>query len=158
MTPVTSTTAMTSTTDCVSCDRRTALRAAGLVALSGSVLLAGCSAGTSSGTAGQGTGGGSTATGGTATVATSEVEVGGGVIVNQQYVVTQPASGEFKAFSAICTHQGCVVGSVSDGVIICPCHNSHFDLTSGDPVAGPATEPLESVAFTTSGDDIVIGG
>ena len=155
---MTAMTPMTSTTDCVSCDRRTALRAAGLVALSGSALLAGCSAGTSSGTAGQGTGGGGTATGGTATVATSEVSVGGGVIVNQQYVVTQPASGEFKAFSAICTHQGCVVGSVSDGVIICPCHNSHFDLASGDPVAGPATQPLPAVTFTTSGTDIVIGG
>lgn len=150
-------------TDCISCDRRTALRTAGLVALSGSALLAGCSASSSSGTPGQGTGGqgaggGSTTAGGTATVATAEVTVGGGVIVNQQYVVTQPASGEFKAFSAICTHQGCVVGAVSDGVIICPCHNSHFDLASGDPVAGPATEPLPAVAFTTSGDDIVIGG
>ena len=149
---------MTASDYCHSCDRRTALRAAGLVALSGSALLAGCSAQPSSGAAGPGTPGGGSAAAGPASVATSEVTVGGGVIVNEQYVVTQPQDGEFKAFSAICTHQGCVVGSVSDGVIICPCHNSQFDLTTGDPVAGPATDPLPTVAFTTSGSDIVIKG
>lgn len=144
------------TDSCYSCDRRTALRAAGLVALSGSVLLAGCNAQPSGGSGGQGTSGGGNASAGPASVAIAEVAVGGGVIVNQQYVVTQPKDGEFKAFSALCTHQGCVVGSVSDGVIVCPCHNSHFDLTSGDPVAGPATEPLPAVEFTKSDTDILI--
>ena len=153
------------TDSCYSCDRRTALRAAGLVALSGGALLAGCSAqssGSSGGTAGEGTSssgtssGGSTAAAGKTSVATSKVDVGGGVIIDQKYVVTQPKSGEFKAFSAICTHQGCVVGSVSDGVIVCPCHESHFNITNGDPVAGPATQPLPSVAFTKSGGNIVI--
>ena len=47
---------------------------------------------------------------------------------------------------------------VEDGVIVCPCHNSHFDITSGDPVSGPAQEPLPSVEFVTSGDSIVITG
>lgn len=149
---------MTATDYCYSCDRRTAWRAAGLVALSGSALLAGCNAQPSGGTGGQGTSSGGSASAGPASVAIAEVTVGGGVVVDQQYVVTQPKDGEFKAFSAICTHQGCVIGSVSDGVIVCPCHNSHFDLTSGDPVAGPATEPLPAVDFTTSGSDIVIGG
>ncbi|MFT4167305.1 MAG: Rieske (2Fe-2S) protein [Microlunatus sp.] len=147
---------MTASDYCYSCDRRTALRAAGLVALSGSIMLAGCNAQPSGGAGGQSASGGGSATAGPASVAIADVAVGGGVVVNQQYVVTQPTDGEFKAFSAICTHQGCVIGSVSDGVIICPCHNSHFDLTSGDPVAGPATEPLPAVSFTKSGSDIVI--
>ena len=145
------------THSCYSCDRRTALRAAGLVALSGGALLAGCAAQPSGGVTSPDTSGGGSTSAGPASVAIADITVGGGVIVNQQYVVTQPKDGEFKAFSAVCTHQGCVVDSVSDGVIICPCHQSHFDVTSGDPVAGPATEPLPAVEFTKSGSDIVIG-
>ena len=165
------------------CARRTVLRAAGLVALSGgAVALAACSAASSTTTPSAGAPStepsaaessavpspsesaaspsaeaSSKAPAGT-TVAISEVTVGGGLVVDEKYVVTQPKDGEFKAFSAICTHQGCPVGSVEDGVIVCPCHNSHFDITSGDPVSGPAQEPLPAVQFVTSGDTIVITG
>ena len=86
------------------------------------------------------------------------VAVGGGVVVQEKYVVTQPEDGEFRAFSAICTHQGCPVGAVEDGEIVCPCHMSHFDISTGDPVSGPAQEPLPKVDFTTSGDNIIITG
>ncbi len=173
------TTSETPATTC--CGRRTVLRAAGLVALSGgAVALAACSAdsattapsaGASSAepsaaessaaapstSASPSASASSAAPAGTA-VAISEVAVGGGLVVDEKYVVTQPKDGEFKAFSAICTHQGCPVGSVEDGVIVCPCHNSHFDITSGDPVSGPAQEPLPAVDFVTSGDSIVITG
>ena len=90
------------------------------------------------------------------TVDKADVPVGGGVVVEEKYVVTQPSEGEFMAFSAICTHQGCPVGSVEDGEIVCPCHMSHFAIEDGAPVSGPAEEPLEEVEFTTSGDSIVI--
>ena len=47
---------------------------------------------------------------------TSDIEVGGGTIFPEdQVVITQPSDGEFKCFSAVCTHQGCIVSSVSDG-------------------------------------------
>ena len=88
----------------------------------------------------------------------AEVPVGGGVVVDDKYVVTQPADGEFKAFSAICTHQGCPVGSVEDGEIVCPCHQSHFAIEDATPVSGPAQRPLEAVEFTESGDQIVLPG
>lgn len=166
------------------CGRRTVLRAAGLVALTGgAVALGACSAdssttaptpsATSSSPSAEASSPAaspsesaaespseeatSEAPAGTA-VAISEVAVGGGVVVEEKYVVTQPSAGEFKAFSAICTHQGCPVGSVEDGVIICPCHGSQFDISSGDPVGGPAQEPLATVEFTESGDNIVITG
>ena len=57
--------------------------------------------------------------GGAALGAAADVPVGGGVVFkDEKVVVTQPAKGEFKGFSAICTHQGCPVASVADGVIM----------------------------------------
>jgi Rieske Fe-S protein len=85
---------------------------------------------------------------------TADVPVGSGVIVDE-IVVTQPSAGEFKGFSAICTHQGCVVSKVADGTIDCPCHGSKFNL-DGSVANGPATKPLEPAAVTVQGDSIVL--
>ncbi len=71
-------------------------------------------------------------------------------------VVTQPTAGEFKAFSATCTHQGCAVKSISDGVINCPCHNSNFSISDGSVQSGPATQPLPAVEISVSGDSITL--
>ncbi|MFJ9315874.1 Rieske (2Fe-2S) protein [Pimelobacter simplex] len=88
-------------------------------------------------------------------VATADVPVGGGVIIKDaELVVTQPSAGEFKAFSAICTHQGCLVGSVSDGQIHCPCHGSSFSVSDGASQGGPAQTPLPEVAVTVSGGEV----
>ena len=67
---------------------------------------------------------------------------GGAVFRDEKLVVTQPSKGEFKAFSAVCTHQGCVVAEVTAGQIVCPCHGSHFSIEDGAPVSGPAKAPL----------------
>lgn len=89
-------------------------------------------------------------------VATADVPVGGGVILkDEEIVVTQPAAGEFKAFSAICTHQGCLVSSVSDGKIRCACHGSSFEITDGAVAGGQASSPLPAVAVTVEGDQVV---
>ncbi|HLU74082.1 MAG TPA: Rieske (2Fe-2S) protein [Nonomuraea sp.] len=70
-------------------------------------------------------------------------EIGEGKIFKgQDVVVTQPSEGDFRAFSATCTHQGCAVASVSNGVINCPCHGSQFSIEDGSVVQGPASEPL----------------
>lgn len=89
-------------------------------------------------------------------VAASDVPEGGGVVIQEKYVVTQPTAGQYKAFSAVCTHQGCPVDKVENSEIVCPCHGSHFAIDSGDPVAGPAKEPLAAVEFTKSGDNLVL--
>ncbi|MGW0818224.1 Rieske (2Fe-2S) protein [Streptomyces viridiviolaceus] len=100
-------------------------------------------------------GGGESAAAGAALAATADIPQGGGkVFADQKVVVTQPAAGEFKAFSASCTHQGCAVKSVADGVINCPCHNSNFSITDGSVQSGPATQPLPAVQITVSGDSI----
>lgn len=87
--------------------------------------------------------------------ATADVPVGGGTIFkDQEIVVTQPTEGEFKAFSAVCTHQGCLVSAVQDGTIDCTCHASKFSIEDGSVTSGPAQSPLPAVEVTVDGDQI----
>ena len=149
--------------------RRTALACAGAAC---AAVLAGCSkynsnnggvAGsqpapaTSSSAAPAGSGAGSGAAAGPAALAsTSDIPVGGGkILTDKKIVITQPQSGAFHAFSAVCTHAGCTVGSVSGGTINCPCHGSRFNITNGAVVNGPAASPLPPVSIKVQGNSIV---
>jgi Rieske Fe-S protein len=86
---------------------------------------------------------------------TSDIEVGGGAIfADEKVVVTQPSEGEFKCFTAVCSHQGCLVSSVSDGTINCDCHGSKYSIENGDVEEGPATFALAEEPITVSGDQI----
>ncbi|MFC4010263.1 Rieske (2Fe-2S) protein [Nonomuraea purpurea] len=88
---------------------------------------------------------------------TADIPVGGGTIFkDQKIVVTQPTSGQFKAFSAVCTHNGCTVGSVENGVIVCPCHNSKFGIADGAVTDGPADKPLPAQKIKVDGDQITL--
>jgi Rieske Fe-S protein len=99
--------------------------------------------------------GDSSHTSGEQVTATSDIEVGGGaVFADQEVVVTQPTTGEFKCFTAICSHQGCLVSGVSGGTINCDCHGSKYSIENGDVEQGPATFPLAEVPITVSGDEI----
>jgi Rieske Fe-S protein len=77
----------------------------------------------------------------------SSVPVGGGLnftVDDVPIVVTQVSEGDFKAFSAVCTHQGCLVGC-RDKEIICDCHASIFDPNNGKVLSGPAPTPLPEI-------------
>lgn len=144
--------------------RRTVLRGAGLAggAVVAAAALTACGGGSSgsSGTAG----GGSSASGSTGaasadsgSIAASKVPVGSGVIDDDlKAVVTQPAKGEFKAFSYVCTHRGCPVTQISGDTITCPCHGSEFSTKDGSVKQGPATKPLASKKATVKGARVII--
>ncbi|MEU7577377.1 Rieske (2Fe-2S) protein [Streptomyces sp. NPDC041068] len=89
---------------------------------------------------------------------TSDIPVGGGkVIKDRKVVVTQPESGDFKAFSAVCTHQGCTVSEVADGTINCPCHGSKYRVADASVAGGPAPRPLPPQKITVTGNSITLG-
>lgn len=123
--------------------RRTVLTGVGAGA--GLVVLAACSSPDSEGDATNGDGGDSPVVpAGTDLVAASDVPLGGAVSVTigeAPILVTQPTDGDIRAFSAVCTHQGCPVNP-GDGDLACPCHGSRYDLETAAVLAGPAPRPL----------------
>jgi nitrite reductase/ring-hydroxylating ferredoxin subunit len=153
--------------------RRGMLAGVGLVGLASAITA--CGAGASSSTpaagsaattaggagtaapAGSAAGGGGSAAAASALAATSKIPVGSGMIFpGPQVVVTQPTAGDFKAFSAVCTHMGCIVNQISNGTIDCPCHGSQYSITTGDVVSGPAPRPLPAKQIKVSGDSIFL--
>jgi Rieske Fe-S protein len=126
----------------VALSRRTILvGGAGLV---GAGVLVGCSSSSSEPAASRDAAGDGTL------IDAADVPVGGGVIVGD-VVVVQPTEGEFLAYSAICTHQGCKVNQVGDGAIRCPCHGSVFAVEDGSVRTGPAGAPLPAVSVSVEG-------
>ena len=92
--------------------------------------------------------------GGGGVASAADVPVGGGLILaEQELVITQPTKGEFKGFTAICTHAGCTVTSVTD-TINCPCHGSQFSIEDGSVVGGPAPSALPEVSIKVTDDQI----
>jgi Rieske Fe-S protein len=141
--------------------RRTVIKHAGLAA----AALAGLSACTNYGAptggepspAATSAGGGGTGQAAGLTAKTADIPVGGGTIFTEaQTVITQPAAGEFKAFTSICTHQQCPVAEVADGTINCKCHGSKYSITDGSVVSPPATSPLAAKTVTVSGDEVSV--
>ncbi len=88
-------------------------------------------------------------------MAKTDVAVGGGKI-GSDFVVTQPTAGDFKAFSNVCTHQGCLVNKIANGTIDCPCHRSVYSIKDGSVISGPAPKPLPAKTVPASGANLVI--
>ncbi|GAA2426644.1 Rieske (2Fe-2S) protein [Mycolicibacterium llatzerense] len=134
--------------------RRGVLLGAG--AVGAGVVLAACGGKESGTSAGPSSGGGTTVAASNS-VKAADVPVGGGVVLKEaKVVVTQPKAGEFKAFTAICTHKQCTVSKVADGTIDCPCHGSKFSAVDGSVVDGPADQPLAPKTVTVAGDTLTV--
>jgi Rieske Fe-S protein len=142
--------------------RRVLLRGAAVTGVAAPLLTACASdnGGSGSGAGDSGSGGSKSGSGSAsakAEVAVSDVPVDGGTILaDKQVVVTQPAKDDFKAFSAVCTHQGCTVQTITDGRITCPCHGSQFSIEDGSVVQGPATQPLPAFKASVQGGTVTV--
>ena len=135
--------------------RRGVLIGAG--AVGAGMVLAACGGKEPETASGQAATGESTAKSAPPSVKTADVPVGGGVVLTEaKVVVTQPKAGEFKAFSAVCTHRQCTVSKVADGTIDCPCHGSKFSAVDGSVVTGPADKPLDPKTVTVAGDSLTV--
>jgi nitrite reductase/ring-hydroxylating ferredoxin subunit len=140
----------------------------GFVALGVAVpLLAACGSDDSgSGSAGNGdadtgSSGDSGSAGGTTSSGaigkTTDVPVGSAKIYSgEKVMVSQPTEGEFRAFSAVCTHQQCAITKLDGDEIECTCHFSRFKTADGSVAKGPATKPLEELEVTVTGEDLSV--
>src|SRR5918999_5338286 len=64
--------------------------------------------------------------------------------------------GDLHAFDDVCTHQGCSLaeGELDGTIVECPCHGSQFDVTTGEAVGGPATEPVDVFQLRVDGGQV----
>jgi Rieske Fe-S protein len=75
---------------------------------------------------------------------------------NKPGILVRTATGELKAFSAVCTHLDCIVQYRPETKQIwCACHNGQYNL-NGQNIGGPPPRPLEEFTVNTRGDDIVV--
>jgi len=84
-----------------------------------------------------------------------EIPDGAALVVSDQQIVLVRSGDEVRAFSAQCTHQGCLLSGVRDGLLVCPCHGSSFDPATGDVVSGPARSALAPVSVAVSDGSVV---
>ena len=90
----------------------------------------------------------------------AEIQAAGGIVVpanNQAVILTASQGTQISAFSAICTHLGCVVKWKSAaGYIECPCHDGRFNAQTGAVISGPAPSPLVPREVIIEGDDVYV--
>lgn len=138
--------------------RRVMLLGVGFAGFAGTMTACGSSgssgdSGSSNNSGSSGNMGGSTSALGSA----SSIPVGGGkIFMSQKVVVTQPTAGQYKAFSAVCTHAGCTVNRISGGKIYCPCHGSVYNVSDGSVAHGPAKAPLPGKKVTVQNGQVML--
>ncbi|WP_328298015.1 Rieske (2Fe-2S) protein [Streptomyces sp. NBC_00435] len=135
--------------------RRTVLKGAAAIvgAAGGAVALTACSTETNSGSGSPAVPAEPVELG-----AASEVPVGGAKLFREKKILVSCAeAGQYKAFSAQCTHAGCVLDKIVEGEGNCPCHGSRFDVTTGKVLHGPASSPLPEIPVKAEGGKLVAG-
>jgi Rieske Fe-S protein len=96
--------------------------------------------------------------GGQAIARTSEVAPGSAIKFKDSgspAVLVHLESGDFVAYSAVCTHQQCTV-AYRNGQLACPCHGSVFDpADNGQVVSPPANRPLPQIPVEVRGGEVI---
>lgn len=86
----------------------------------------------------------------------SEVAEGGAKLYrNHNVVVSRGGDGTLKAYNTVCTHAGCPINKLDGTKLICPCHGSEFDVTTGKVLREPAVAPLKPLAVEVENGTMV---
>ncbi|MEU1043043.1 Rieske (2Fe-2S) protein [Streptomyces sp. NPDC005907] len=134
-----------------SASRRTVLRGAAATPVAG-LGLAACSSGDDAGAVPP------TPTASVELGAENEIPKGSAKLYRDHNVVVSHAEdGSLKAYSTICTHAGCPINKLAGTTLMCPCHGSEFDATTGKVLHLPATEPLNELPVEVRNGKIVTG-
>jgi cytochrome b6-f complex iron-sulfur subunit len=100
-------------------------------------------------------------TGPTMVGAVEDFAIGTGKVVpvdNKPVIIVNTSVGGVKAFSAICTHLGCVVDwDKKRGVIHSPCHDGLFNPVTGAVVGGPPPRPLPPYELAIKDGKVYVG-
>jgi Rieske Fe-S protein len=75
-------------------------------------------------------------------------KLGTGVFLFEKFIVVKSGTS-LKVFSNKCTHAGCRINQEIDGQLVCPCHGSRYDASTGKVLQGPAGLPLSTIPFGT---------
>jgi nitrite reductase/ring-hydroxylating ferredoxin subunit len=90
---------------------------------------------------------------------TTDIPIGSGKkfdVEGVQILVTQPRAGEFRGFSAVCTHAGFVMTNMANSEIKCDNHGAVYSADDGSVLSGPAPRALGKVTVTVEGDDVLV--
>jgi nitrite reductase/ring-hydroxylating ferredoxin subunit len=90
---------------------------------------------------------------------TIDIPIGSGKkfdVEGVQILITQPRAGEFRGFSAVCTHAGFVMSNVANSEIKCDNHGAVYSADDGSVLSGPAPRALGKVTVTIEGDDVLV--
>lgn len=96
--------------------------------------------------------------------AVSEVPPGGSLLFRypteeDPCILVREESGEFQAYSQVCTHLSCaVIYRAEEKTLFCPCHHGYFSLEGGEPTAGPPTRRLPRIRLEQRGNDLFATG
>lgn len=72
-------------------------------------------------------------------------------------IIVNTQQGGLKAFSAICTHLGCITEwDERRQIILCPCHDGRFNPINGDVISGPPPSPLPEMLVAVEGENIYV--
>ncbi len=79
------------------------------------------------------------------------------VAMGSKPAIVVNGQGGVTAFSAICTHLGCIVAWDSTlKTIHCPCHDGQFNPATGAVVSGPPPSPLPKITTVVENGEIFL--
>lgn len=132
--------------------------------------LAACGGGGGDGPVGPGTGGGTrgvTVSGNTVAIDLAQqpglTAAGGFLLIPEAKTVVLNVDGGYRAFTSVCTHQQCDITRFQGGVLVCPCHDSRFDVNGrvtkaaeGSGLTPQTQAPLRQYAVSASGSTVTV--